>query len=71
MPGTHAEVRAANWMYHEIDRINPALYDPSKLTVVTYRLMPGPEQGLPFVACPNCASILPPEAYIPTGRLGQ
>ena len=70
LPGTHAEVRTANWMYNEIDKINPALYDPSKLTVVTYRLMPGPSQGLPFVACPNCAAILPKEAYIPTGRLG-
>ena len=40
------------------------------VAVITYRLMPGPSQGLPFVACPNCAAILPKEAYIPTGRLG-
>jgi YD repeat-containing protein len=66
LPGSHAEVQAANWIYNQSPP--EQFLNTSQLGVVTYRLIGGPAQGGPFLACPNCSSILPPDAFVPTGR---
>lgn len=52
VPGTHAEVLAANELLN-------ANVPVSEMTIATYMLQKQDErQGKPFVACPNCSGIL-------------